>query len=90
MEQNVQLPASDARDLLCCVLKSQIDHESLATDRRKAKCVYLEGGIVKDIGLDDVHVLETCDGSVEVGGPGGVADDSEDSCIRPTRLRTKE
>ena len=58
--------------------------------RKNSKYADLEGGIVKDIGLDDVHVLETCDGSVEVGGPGGVADDSEDSCIRPTRLRTKE
>ena len=28
VEQNIQLPASDARDLLCCVLESQIDHES--------------------------------------------------------------
>ena len=27
VEQNIQLPANDARDLLCCVLESQINHE---------------------------------------------------------------
>lgn len=61
-----------------------------AIDIKTVEYAYLEGGIVKDIGLDDVHVLETCDGSVEVGGPSRVADDSEDSGIRSTRLRAGE
>ena len=90
VEQNIQLPASDARDLLCRVLESQIDHESLATDRTTARYADLEGGVVKDISLDDVHILEACDGSVEVGGPSRVPDDSEDSGIGSTRLQTRE
>ena len=45
---------------------------------------------LEDIGLDDVHVLETCDGSVEVGGPSRVPDDSEHIGIRSTRLETRE
>ena len=90
VEQNTQLPASDARDLLCRVLESQIDHQSLGIGRRTEGYADLEGGIVKDIGLDDVHVLETGDGSVEVGGASRVADDSEDSGIGSTRLEARE
>ena len=61
-----------------------------AIDIKTVEYAYLEGGIVKDIGLDDVHVLETCDGSVEVGGPSRVPDDREDSGIRSTRLQKEE
>ena len=48
--------------------------------------LYLEGSVVRDVGRNDVDVLETHDGLVEVGRPGRVPGNRYHGSVWSSRL----